>query len=547
MIGLLGAAAALTGCGGGGASGPSPLPPPPAPAALSGTIDGLVQIGLVLKNGAETISPAANATSFSFTTLLPYNTAYAVTVQQQPAGQSCQVSNGSGMSGVTTATIVVSCAGIQWTWLGGSNTPNAPSVYGTKGVASATSIPGARAAGVRWTDSSGKMWIFGGYGNDSASTGYLSDLWRYDPQSGQWAWMGGPSTADSVGTYGTKGTADPGNSPGGRNYAASWTDSSGTVWIFGGKGYGSSSAARVDLNDLWKYDPGSGTWTWVSGSNTGNTQGVYGTLNVAANTNMPGAREGASAWVNGSVLWLFGGYGYDSAGVLNVLNDLWKYDPQSGQWTWMGGDSQAGGFGVYGTRLNAAPANHPGARAWSVTWKDVAGNYWLFGGNGNSSASNGALNDLWKLDAVSLEWAWVSGADAIDASGIYGNKGVASATNFPGGRDEAVGWRDSAGILWLYGGNGLDSVGAHSSLNDLWKYDAMSDQWTWVSGSTMADAPGVYGTRGAAAANNVPGARQLGATWVDANNTLWLFGGYGYDSTGGALHYLNELWFVVPN
>jgi hypothetical protein len=31
------------------------------------------------------------------------------------------------------------------------------------------------------------------------------------------------------------------------------------------------------------------------------------------------------------------------------------------------------------------------------------------------------------------------------------------------------------------------------------------------------------------------------SSWIDSSGNLWLFGGYGYDSTG-ALGYLNDMW-----
>ena len=44
-------------------------------------------------------------------------------------------------------------------------------------------------------------------------------------------------------------------------------------------------------------------------------------------------------------------------------------------------------------------------------------------------------------------------------AGIYGTLGVASSSNFPGGRVGAISWADSSGNLWLFGGNGYDSAG----------------------------------------------------------------------------------------
>lgn len=104
-------------------------------------------------------------------------------------------------------------------------------------------------------------------------------------------------------------------------------------------------------------------WTWMSGANIRNQVGVYGTQGTPATGNVPGGRYGSVSWLSGSGnLWLFGGLGYDSVGDLGYLNDLWRYDPVSGQWTWMSGanvDSQAGVYGSLGT---PAAGNVPGAR-----------------------------------------------------------------------------------------------------------------------------------------------------------------------------------------
>ena len=89
------------------------------------------------------------------------------------------------------------------------------------------------------------------------------------------------------------------------------------------------------LNDLWKFDPSTGTngeWTWMGGSTSvgsgGGQLGVYGTLGIAASTNIPGGRFGAVSWIDASGnLWLFGGGGYGSTENGGALNDLWQFDP----------------------------------------------------------------------------------------------------------------------------------------------------------------------------------------------------------------------------
>jgi hypothetical protein len=54
--------------------------------------------------------------------------------------------------------------------------------------------------------------------------------------------------------YGPKGTPAAGNIPGGRSAAASWIDTSGHFWLFGGWGVDASGNFN-DLNDLWEYQP----------------------------------------------------------------------------------------------------------------------------------------------------------------------------------------------------------------------------------------------------------------------------------------------------
>ncbi|HEX2789569.1 MAG TPA: kelch repeat-containing protein, partial [Steroidobacteraceae bacterium] len=285
-----------------------------------------------------------------------------------------------------------------------------------------------------------------------------------------------------------------------------------------------------------------------SGGNGDNASGVYGTQGTAAAGNVPGARQAATSWTDSSGnLWLFGGVGYDAAGVVGNLSDLWRYSPSSAQWTWVSGGNADNASGVYGTQGTASASNLPGARYSASSWLDSSGNLWLFGGYGyDSTGSLGKLNDLWHYSPSSGQWTWVSGEVGVDTGGVYGTLGTAAATNVPGARQAASSWTDSSGNLWLFGGVGYDSTGAVGNLNDLWRYTPSSAQWTWVSGGIADNASGVYGTQGTAAASNVPGGRNSISSWIDSSGNLWLFGGYGYDSTGD-LGYLNDLWQYNPS
>lgn len=360
-------------------------------------------------------------------------------------------------------------------------------------------------------------------------------------------WVGGPDTADGKGNYGTQGVAAATNTPGARDESATWTDSRGNLWLFGGEGY-DSAGTWGQLNDLWEYSPSSGEWTWVGGSETAYTKGVYGTQGVAAPANMPGSRRSAVTWTDASGnVWLFGGYGEDSTNTFSYFNDLWKYSPSSNEWAWVGGAATVGATGVYGTKGAAAATNMPGARANLAGWTDANDNLWLFGGEGADSNGNlGWLNDVWEYSPSSGEWTWIDGSNVVSAVGVCGSKGVAAATNMPGARGYASTWKDASGNLWLFGGEGWDCAGGGRFLSDLWEYSPASNEWTWVGGSGTANATAVYGTQGVAAATNSPGARDIPATWMDAAGNLWMLGGYGLDSTGAAGR-LNELWEYAPS
>jgi len=140
----------------------------------------------------------------------------------------------------------------MWTWVSGSENLNTTGVYGEKGVADSSNLPGARERSVSWTDSEGNLWLFGGYGYASEGYGHLNDLWKYDTTSDMWTWISGSDTIRQNGTYGTIGTSGPANVPGARECSVSWTDSEGNLWLFGGYGYASEGSGY--LNDLWKYN-----------------------------------------------------------------------------------------------------------------------------------------------------------------------------------------------------------------------------------------------------------------------------------------------------
>lgn len=434
-----------------------------------------------------------------------------------------------------------------WTWIGGSKQINSNAV-----LQGAQAIPGARDLAVSWTDNSGNLWLFGGYGyNANSESGFLNDLWTYNQQTKVWRLVESQTVVVNVhGVYGNQGIESSNNYPGGRIGAVSWTDSSGNLWLFGGYGYGTSYDYGYNsynligaLNDLWKYNISSGKWTWVSGSKSVDSEGFYGIKKVADSLNTPSARLGSVGWADESGnLWLFGGA--DSISTAHDYNDLWKYNVSSGKWTWVSGESTPDAYGVYGVQQVTNPLNKPGARLDSVGWLDNSGNLWLFGGNGRDGIGSpiGDLNDLWKYNPSNDTWTWMSGSNMTNKYGLYGQMNVASPNSIPGAREHRIplAWSDpSTGKFWMLAGDGYgnDSKGV---LNDLWSFNPVTNQWTWVNGSIESNAFSNYGTIGVLSASNQIGARRDSVGWVQSNGSVMIFGGYGNTATQTGL--LNDMW-----
>jgi hypothetical protein len=359
----------------------------------------------------------------------------------------------------------------QWIWQGGSASVGAPAAYGSQGVPAAGNDPGAREGAAEWSDAAGDLWLFGGDSLAGTNWQEFNDLWRYDPPTGLWTWIGGSGTSGDAGSYGAQGVPATTNLPPARTDAISWVDSAGVFWLFGGAQLNSNGNYLAVFNDLWNFNPSTGLWTWVGGSDTPNATGVYGTQGIAAAGNVPGARLGGVVWMDASGnVWLFGGLALGQSGLAQEYNDLWEYSPTSGLWTWVGGSDGPNAAGIYGAERAGAAGNGPGARVSAVAWKDQAGNFWLFGGYGYAQVGLGNLNDLWEYNLGSGEWIWIGGSSSAAAPGIYGTQGIPSSSNFPGAREQAVGWADSSGNFWLFGGFGFDSTGVEDDLNDLWRF-----------------------------------------------------------------------------
>jgi hypothetical protein len=477
--------------------------------AIGGTVTGLVGTGLVLQNNAAEKLPITANGPFTFVNQVPTGGPYAVTVFAEPSNpaQTCVVTTGTG-SGTATAnvtSVAITCPAVTY------------SVGGT---------------------------VVGLIGKQPPNNGPLTDN-SFQLQNN----TGDNKTITQNGPFTF---ATPVALNGHYNASVFTPPSTQTqpCWIFGFKGVVTGNVDTVQV------DCGHDDWTWINGTKTAGTiqapqYGTYVTTPPAPNPfiNTPGARDSGAAWTDASgTLWLFGGLGWELSGApspdtLNgVLSDLWKCQIPTGfdycQWTLLTDPAlaqQEGLPGIYGTQGVPAANNVPGGRWGSATWADGAGNLWLFGGEGaDSIGTQGLLNDLWKYNIASGQWTWVSGSQSVDQKGTY------SGSVAPGARWAPVYWTDNSGNFWLFGGDGYDANRNLGFLNDLWEYSGGA--WTFVSGTSMINQNGVYGTQGTGSTTNIPGGRQAAVGWADALGNLWLFGGEGEDSNGTPNGILNDLW-----
>jgi hypothetical protein len=341
-------------------------------------------------------------------------------------------------------------------------------------------------------------------------------------QQGQWTWMTGSNSTSPSWSYGTKGVASPTNTPPGLYEPCEWTDLNGNFWLYGG---GSSHGV---MGMLWKYDVAISQWTWISGDTMPNTQANLGVQGVPSPTNQPAAiAYCAASWVDASNnLWFCGGK------QNNIGNDLWKYNISTNEWTWMKGYN-AYHLPVYNTRLVADTSSTPGTRQeTSVTWTQN-NELWFYGGSLilPNGTGGGTYSDVWKFDISTNCWVWMKGRQTNNLFPVFGTPGVEDSSNHPGGRICYAKWKDLSGNIWFFGG-GYDTG---TPLNDLWKFNPVTLNWTWMGNGSVA---GNYGTKCTASSTNWPPVRfENRACWTDSNGDFYMFGGCSSLSSN-----YNDLW-----
>lgn len=351
-------------------------------------------------------------------------------------------------------------------------------------------------------------------------------------QGRQWIWMGGESTVNHAPAYPAAHgmTGDPGS----RRIEMNWTGLDGNFYIYSGQHIPSLSN-RSYFADVWKYDPRTLEWSWVSGPPNSGDHDYPPSHGMAG---LPGRRvtAGFCRDSNGNA-WLMGGNG---PGIM-IRNDLWKRDVATGEWIWMWG-----GNGHHIPMIvpdNPGEVGEPGSLAGSFNSLFLVANrdndLLMMGGWNQDGGPILTPNYTWKYDVSENHWVWLGGSvntvypDAPGEAGEVGERNMSS-TGF-----------DSDGNLWLYGGDASDSApNSYKSRTDLWMFDIETERWLWIDGEKNSSPeltyPENYGEPGH------PGKRNMAKLWRGVNGDIWLFGGVrNYtDVINETLHFYesSDLW-----
>lgn len=342
----------------------------------------------------------------------------------------------------------------------------------------------------------------------------ISSFTYLEVQGQGWTLLDGTSKVNQLPKHVLKGTPSDSNFWGSRSNHYAWVDKNGKVWFYGG-------ATR---SDIWNYDLDSKIWTWVHGSDSAYAKPRYGNKGIADSSNNPGYRLGAAIIHDkDGNLWLYGG---GQQNYLDFYDDLWKFNVLTGMWTWLKGQNVTSPIKPLSIKGVEDSIANPRCELYSTIWCDNENNIWIFGGFSQPRFSQ----ELWRYNTQTNNWKWVHGGsnlNFINHLANYGQKGISSPNNVPGARNSGVGWTDMQGKLWLFGGySAVDTSYIIKYINDLWRFDPITNEWTWMHGSNKHNQSSTYGNKGVGNTLTTPGIRLHANGIVDKNNNLLLFGGY---------------------
>jgi N-acetylneuraminic acid mutarotase len=304
------------------------------------------------------------------------------------------------------------------------------------GIGNAANNPGIRKGASFWTLGD-TLYLFGGSVNyyDSTIVGgpppfiqiNANDMWRYTMYNNQWELLKG-NIQGTPANYGTANVAASNNMPGGRQ-GAMQVVLNNNLYLFSGTGTDSNNNSGF-YSDVWSYNTITNNWTYHKGPKTVNNAPNFGTINIAANNNLPSGRVLTTADTLDGKMYFVGGWGRQPNGIplpsTTLLSDIWEYNPTTNLWRFLGG----GKGDIVTTRvydvLGSYKANvRPGDLRSHSFWAYNKSLYVLGGENNH--------NSLWQFNIDSSKWrCLVQNNDLFKTTPpILKSYGSYSTANFP--------------------------------------------------------------------------------------------------------------------
>jgi hypothetical protein len=206
-------------------------------------------------------------------------------------------------------------------------------------------------------------------------------------------------------------------------------------------------------------------------------------------------------------------------------NAVWNYDPETDLYRWAAGkvDEPSNNFLARGDFGIPSPDVFPGgAVSWSATTIDHNDNIWIYG------ADYSPQYEFWRLNTTSLEFTYFGMNNNVRAA-VGGDKGVPSTTTYPGHVEAGALFVDSQNNLWLFGGF------YNNTTNTVWHFNTTSYMWTWVWGEVNTFVNPDFST-------NYWNGRYSAGGFIDNNDRVWLFGGYGSSPSTEDQDSWNDIW-----
>jgi hypothetical protein len=289
-----------------------------------------------------------------------------------------------------------------WGWISGANwdcstCASGCGQYGKLRKPNATNIPPSRSFHQAWLVNS-VAYMFGGQtcGNEAKD-----DLWSYNISSNIWTWISGSSSTDFAGNYSQN------FSPSGRFCTAGF-DAYGSLYLFAGTSY---LGVR---NDLWMFDLGSYSWTFLKGSSVADQGGMF--FDGPDPENSPNPVTSPQIWFSQSTnrSYVFGGF--TNSGSL--VKAMYFYEFSSQCWQVVGGTSQLSPGWKYGPKGEFGASLYPPPRYEASTWSYYSNHgtfLMMYGGSGDLETNN-----IWTYWEENEVWAWISGSSGLDTGTGFG-------------------------------------------------------------------------------------------------------------------------------